>query len=169
MIRKNKNIKPFEYEDGFTLMKAKRTEAFTLIELLVVISIMGLLLALSVYGIQSARRSSHDAKRKSDLEQIRSGLEMYKSDCNSYPAALGLTLKGDGSSSNCPTSNVYIDEVPVDPKSDGSYDYDYVTDNSYTLRACLESPDDSQCDRSNGSIVQCTSGGYTGCRYTVHQ
>ncbi len=158
MTKSNQNIKT-----------VGREGAFTLIELLVVISIMGLLLALSVYGIQSARRASHDARRKSDLEQIRSGLEMYKSDCNSYPATLGLTLKGNGSGTNCSTSNIYIDEVPTDPKSDGVYDYDYVSDNSYTLRACLESSDDSQCDTSSGSIVQCTSGGYTGCRYTVHQ
>lgn len=147
----------------------KRESAFTLIELLVVISIMGLLLALSVYGIQSARRSSHDARRKSDLEQVRSGLEMYKSDCNTYPATLGTTLKGSGVGTNCSTSNVYIDEVPTDPKSDIKYTYTFVSANSYTLSACLENSDDSQCDISGSAVVQCTSGGYTGCRYTVHQ
>ena len=130
---------------------------------------MGLLLALSVYGIQSARRSSHDARRKSDLEQIRSALEMYKSDCNNYPETLASSLVGDGSSEGCSTDNIYIESVPTDPKSNSSYDYNYLSPSSYSLSACLESADDSQCDQSNSSVVQCTSGGYTGCLYSVHQ
>ena len=59
--------------------------AFTMIELLVVISIIGIVVALSFFGIQNTRASSRDAKRKSDLETIRSVLELYKADCKEYP------------------------------------------------------------------------------------
>lgn len=62
-----------------------RLRGFTLIELLVVIAIIGILVALSLIGIQEARKGSRDAKRKSDLEQIRSAMEMYKADNGHYP------------------------------------------------------------------------------------
>ena len=68
----------------------KNSGGFTLIELLVVISIMGILLALSVFGMQDARRASRDGKRKADIEQIRSALEMYKADCGKYPLTAGV-------------------------------------------------------------------------------
>ncbi|MCK4588676.1 prepilin-type N-terminal cleavage/methylation domain-containing protein, partial [Candidatus Woesebacteria bacterium] len=60
-------------------------KGFTLIELLVVISIIGILLALSIFGLQGARKSARDSKRKADIELIRSGIEIYKADCNVYP------------------------------------------------------------------------------------
>ncbi len=120
-------------------MKRQRfSKAYTLIELLVVISIMGILLALSISGMQSARQASRDGSRKSGLEQIRSGLEMYKADCNSYPASLGTSLKGGGSPSTCPATNTYINSVPTDPNpTDRKYSYssDGIT---YTLCAALE-------------------------------
>ena len=51
---------------------------FTLIELLVTISIIGILIGLSVFGLQGARQSARDAKRKADLDmrlrQVMSGL-----------------------------------------------------------------------------------------------
>ena len=63
-------------------------KAFTLIELLVVISIIGILIAISIFGLSGARESARDARRKSDLELIRSGLELYKADCNTYPGSI---------------------------------------------------------------------------------
>lgn len=103
----------------------KNKKGFTLIELLVVIAIIGILIGLSIFGLQGARASSRDARRKADLELVRSGLEIYKADCNSYPTTLNLAsstqLKGDGiSSSSCLTTNVYIAATPVDPGSPGS-------------------------------------------------
>ncbi len=118
---------------------------FTLIELLVVISIIGILIGLSVFGLQGARKSSRDAVRKADLEQIRSGLGMYKADCNSYPLTANFslpgasTLAGNGSSTSCPVTNVYISKVPAD--SVPAYSYHYVSNGvTYSLCAYLEQP-----------------------------
>jgi general secretion pathway protein G len=117
-------------------------KGFTLIELLVVISIIGILLALSVFGLLGARLASRDAKRKSDLELIRSGLEIYKADCDSYPATLaqGGTLVGNGST--CSTDNTYITLVPSDPLTTSQYVYTATavngSDTKYTLCATLE-------------------------------
>ncbi len=111
---------------------------FTLIELLVVISIIGILIGLSIFGLQGARESSRDSKRKVDLEQIRSGIEIYKSDCGKYPLNLSTSLVGDDSSNSCSSLNTYISSTPTDPQSP-SRDYLYSSDGvSYELCAALE-------------------------------
>jgi len=109
---------------------------FTLIELLVVISIIGILMAISLFGMQGARESSRDARRKSDLEMIRSGLEIYKSDCNTYPDTLGTSLTG---ACPGPASNTYISLIPTDPLPGRLYPYLYsASTKTYTLCASLE-------------------------------
>lgn len=142
---------------GFTLMKrvSVREHAFTLIELLVVIAILGILLALSVFGMQGARESSRDGKRKADLEQIRSGLEIYRADCNAYPATLpspGSALVGTGTPTTCSAANVYITSVPADPvPTTHSYRYSK-TGSTYEICASLE---------QGGTTVTC--GGSSSC------
>ena len=127
-------------------------KGFTLVELLVVISIVGVLMAISIFGLQGARESSRDARRKADLELIRSGLELYRSDCNSYPVgSLSTPLVGDDSTSSCSSSNVYVQEVPNDPSSPArSYLYSSAG-LSYELCASLESDtgDRPTCGSSN--------------------
>ncbi|EKE05836.1 MAG: hypothetical protein ACD_19C00176G0058 [uncultured bacterium] len=114
-------------------------KGFTLIELLVVISIIGILVAVSIFGLSGARESSRDARRKSDLELVRSGLEMYKADCNVYPPApLTTSLVGSGTPTSCAVANTYISTVPVDPIS-ASKSYRYSTTASgYEICASLE-------------------------------
>lgn len=141
-------------------MSKRFNSAFTLIELLVVISIIGILIALSVFGLQGARESSRDARRKADLELIRSGLEIYKSDCNVYPQTLGSVLVGDNSTTSCSSSNTYIAIVPIDPQTPTRrYPYARPTTTNYVLCASLEqspggSPDITNCG-SCGSGVSC--------------
>lgn len=121
----------------------KLKTGFTLIELLVVISIIGILMAISLFGLQGARESSRDARRKADLEMIRSGLEIYKSDCNKYPASLGTSLLGNPPPVACSASNTYIALVPKDPLGT-SYSYSSNT-LIYTLCATLEQTTTPYC------------------------
>jgi len=135
---------------------------FTLIELLVVISIVGILVGLSIFGLQGARESSRDAKRKSDLELIRSGLEIYRSDCGLYPLGSAWNLEGaltgDGTSVNCSLSNVYIAEVPQDPlEPSQNYLYASPTGDAYELCTHLE--------QGEGQV---TCGGATSCGETCN-
>lgn len=124
-------------------MKRLNSSAFTLIELLVVVSIIGILIGLSIFGLQGARQSSRDAKRKADLEQIRSGLEIYKSDCNSYPltgkVTSGSSLVGlAGGIAGC-AGNTYISQIPSDPlATTNKYAYTSSDGVTYTLCAALE-------------------------------
>ena len=120
-------------------MSIMTKKGFTLIELLVVISIIGILMAISLFGMQGARESSRDARRKADLEMIRSGLEIYKSDCDIYPAVLGSSLVGSGSPASCAAANTYVSAVPADPLDPArSYRYARISNTVYELCASLE-------------------------------
>jgi type II secretion system protein G len=133
--------------------------AFTLIELLVVISIIGILVAVSVFGLAGARESSRDARRKADLELIRSGLELYKSDCNAYPTTAVLTyplpssLVGSGTPTSCAVANTYISAIPTDPiPATKLYRY-ATTTGGYEICASLEQSD----------LATITCGGSSNC------
>ena len=101
---------------------------FTLIELLVVISLIGVLMGILLVSFQGTRRSARDGRRKADLEQIRSALEMCRTDTGSYP--VGSSLPG--------TCSAYLPSVPTDPLYP-TYQYPYSgAANTYTLCAYLE-------------------------------
>lgn len=136
-------------------------KAFTLIELLVVISIIGVLVAVSIFGLSGARESARDARRKSDLESIRAGLELYKSDCNTYPATLSTSLVGTGTPTSCAIANTYISAVPVDPIS-ATRTYKFTsTGTSYILCAALENAPSPAMDVTG--CGSCT----TTCNYKI--
>lgn len=77
---------------NFTQNKAP-TRGFTLIELLVVIAIIGMLSSVVLASLNSARGKARDARRLSDLNQLRTALELYRDTNNRYP---GSTLSGSG-------------------------------------------------------------------------
>jgi type II secretion system protein G len=139
-------------------------QGFTLIELLVVISIIGILIALSIFGVQGARQASRDAKRKADLEVIRSGLEMYKSDCSAYgyPTTnifASSSLTGKDATGSCLSSNVYISQMPKDPLDPTVAYYYSGTATAYLLCAFLEQAPSPAMDTSGcggcGSGISC--------------
>ncbi|MFZ3011486.1 MAG: type II secretion system protein [Minisyncoccia bacterium] len=61
-----------------------RTKGFTLIELLVVVAIISLLSSVVFASLNSAREKARDARRKVDLKQIQTALELYYNECGSY-------------------------------------------------------------------------------------
>ena len=117
----------------------KKQKGFTLIELLVVVAIIGLLAAMSVIALNSARAKARDSKRVGDIKQMQTALELYYNDNGRYPA----TVDGKIASG----SSVYMSQVPGNPQpsSDGNCDggvttYTYATDTngaSYTITYCL--------------------------------
>src|SRR3990172_7893177 len=98
----------------------KQTKGFTLIELLVAATIIALLTAIGVVSYANINKRSRDTKRKSDIEQIRSSLEMYRADNGSYPNA-GAGSWTDVSSLSALVTGGYIAAIPADPKTTQVY------------------------------------------------
>jgi general secretion pathway protein G len=102
---------------------------FSLIELLVSVTIIAVLTTIAVVSYSSVNKRSRDVKRKSDIEQVRSALEMYRSDIGQYPAILDTLAPS------------YIPTIPKDP-NDSSYFYSPTQTNGiyniYCIGALLE-------------------------------
>jgi type II secretion system protein G len=68
------------------ILRAKnKSLGFTLIELLVVIAIIGILAAVVLVSLNSARSKSRDARRLSDIHQLQTALELFYNDNGGYP------------------------------------------------------------------------------------
>jgi prepilin-type N-terminal cleavage/methylation domain-containing protein len=66
------------------LKKSLKFKGFTLIELLVVIAVIGLLSTLAVVALNDARAKSRDTRRKADLKQIQTALNLYYDTYGNY-------------------------------------------------------------------------------------
>jgi prepilin-type N-terminal cleavage/methylation domain-containing protein len=84
----NRKSKKQEQEELFpvtcSLLHDRR--GFTLIELLVVVAIIGLLASVIVVATGNARLKARDAKRLSDIQQIKSGLNVYLDFGGGFPS-----------------------------------------------------------------------------------
>lgn len=132
----------------------KRETGFTLIELLVVIAIIGILAAVVMASLNSARAKSRDAKRKSDLHQISLALELNKATNNTYaiPNAPGydwfsyISPYHTKSAAQSLVDEGFMANAAVDPSGVTTYTaprqgYMYFADaDHYTLWANLENP-----------------------------
>jgi len=105
-------------------------KGFTLIEILIAVSIIAILTAIGIVSYASVNRRARDAKRFGDLEQIRSALEMYRSDNGYYPA-VNTGSFGGVSALDAPlnTSGGYIQALPTDPQPT-KHSYFYEANNS---------------------------------------
>jgi prepilin-type N-terminal cleavage/methylation domain-containing protein len=108
-----------------------KKNGFTLIELLIVIAIIGFLAAISIVVLNGARQKSRDAKRVSDVQVIRAGLEQHWLRKASYPSAATPIQLGTGSAQaltsngfeTTPTGEIYLARVPVGAASGEYYIY----------------------------------------------
>lgn len=125
-------------------------KGFTLIELLVSATIIMTLAAIGLVSYSAIAKRSRDAKRKGDIEQFRSALEMYRSDNGYYPnAGGGSWTDAQGGSSLLYTPLVgggYLPALPADPKSTPRYRYRATSLSGgqyygYCLEANLEAED----------------------------
>lgn len=91
-------------------------KGFTLIEVLVSATIIAVLTAIGVVSYTNINKRSRDTKRRSDMEQIRSSLEMYRSDNGSYPNTGGGSWT-DASGLSATLVSSYMAAIPSDPKS----------------------------------------------------
>jgi len=109
-----------------------KKNGYTLIELLVTITIVLVLGTLGFVSYGYASANVRDAKRKSDLEGLRSALEMYRSDNGYYSEGPLMSDTGFKAISNATTfisdtyMGSYVSVFPEDPKYDATaYPYPY--------------------------------------------
>lgn len=130
-------------------MKRKHISVgFTLIELMIVIAILGVLIAVGLTSFRTSQMRARDSRRKNDLRQIASALELYYNDKGLYPANdTSWKIKGCGTGDNqvCEwgmamtdsKGTIYMVKLPGDPSSARSYRY-VKSGTSYKLYASLE-------------------------------
>ena len=118
-----------------------------MIEILVVVGILGLLVTafISLINPTLQIQKSRDARRKSDLRQIQSALELFRADCGQYPDDVSFVLSSPLTSSTCPgftgPTVVYMQSVPKNPNGTNYY-YDRTSTNTYGLATCIENAND---------------------------
>jgi type II secretion system protein G len=156
-------------------IQALRSSAgFTLIEIMISISIIGILAAIGFTAFQGTKRSARDAKRKADMETIRSALEMYKADNDTYVSE-AVCDSSLGACAACPCGGSdwggsmvtsletnYIQDLPIDPLNNSTYYYCYepynpCCNNGYWLRARMEM---SGTGGFNSSCASASNGDY---------
>lgn len=134
------------------LQKISQKEAgFTLVELLVVIGIIAILATILLLQLGTARAKGRDAKRISDMNQIRTGLELYFDDNNTYPASITELAPATG--------NKYLQKVPTDPLPGRSYTY-CASGTQYQISAQLEQYNNAlKNDADINRPAPCVNGG----------
>ncbi|MFA9288586.1 MAG: type II secretion system protein [Weeksellaceae bacterium] len=117
-------------------------KGFTLLEIMIAISILSVLVGVSATAYSVYIRNSRDARRIVDLESLRSGLELYRSNSinGAYPDDLD-NLIDDG----------FLDVIPVDPSNDPDQGYTY----TYTTfpSGCDDAGTTSYCTNYNLNVT----------------
>jgi len=148
------------------LIKRKNKLGFTLIELLITISIASVLSAVILSNIGNHQKKARDAKRKADLNDIRTALQMYYEDKGQYPPSGSTVYNTNSTIPQTPwiqdLSTDYIKELPRDPKNTALFFYRYDTPlnhSSFTISANLENDNDPQrnpgCNTNESSHDYC--------------
>lgn len=135
-------------------------------ELMVVMAILGILITVGLASYKSVQMKSRDSKRKSDLRQISSALELYFNDKGRYPADDGAgMIKGCGtsdaqvctwnSSMTDSKGTIYMVKLPGDIASGYQYYYDSYggQGKGYQLYARLENSQDVDLSRDGQGNV----------------
>jgi len=107
------------------MAKFNKAKGFTLIELLVVIAIIGLLSTLAVIYVGSSRSKARDARRLSDLRNMQSSIELYRTSNNDTLPVIDSATTWLGAASD--TVSTYLggtmSPVDTDPTNVSPYYY----------------------------------------------
>jgi prepilin-type N-terminal cleavage/methylation domain-containing protein len=103
-----------------------KNKGFTLIELLVAISVLAIASAVGFTTYSNAQIAGRDAKRKDDMHQLQTALELYyqsQTPSHFYPGTAAVNSSAASWSTLLGSS--YINQMPNPPTSDAAYVYTY--------------------------------------------
>jgi len=152
-------------------MKKLYRKGFTLIELLVVIAIIGILAAIVLVSLNTARSKARDTRRAADLNQVQLALEMYFDSNGYYPDSVAAScIWGDATANGVALDDTivptYMPALPQDPQNTGNFIYRYCTNmgathtaTRYIVAATLEN--NNTTGPLGGDLNDCTNLGAT--------
>lgn len=168
---------------------AKQNDAFSLIELLVVIAIIATIIGLALPNFLGARSRARDARRKNEMTELKTALQLYYGDHHTFPLAqnggIGKLnyIAGCGATGDliCPCSSsvdfaaggaacdtVYMTKFPGEL---GSSMYYYSNGTNYCITDTLEIASDSDLatsqSRCNATCSPLRGGALSSTDYAV--
>ncbi|MEK7066732.1 MAG: type II secretion system protein [Patescibacteria group bacterium] len=108
---------------------------FTLIELLVVVAIIGILASVVMVSLGTARSKARDARRISDMQNLKTALELYFASYNRYPASFEMGSSGTGGVKFLVPE--FMPSMPTDPLTNTAYSYTGLKLPGSTVDTCL--------------------------------
>ena len=151
---------------------------FTLIELLVVIAIIATIIGLSLPNFLGARARARDVRRKGEMSQVKTALQVYYGNYGQYPAAAsggigylnyisgcgtnGTALCPCGTSADFAAGGAGCDTVYMTkfPGELGTSMFYYSNGTDYCLKDTLENVSDSDISNSHSRCsAKCTAVG----------
>ncbi|HLC83622.1 MAG TPA: type II secretion system protein [Bacteroidia bacterium] len=119
-------------KNGKLLLK---NQGFTLPELLIVMTVLAALATVMMTSYPASTKRARDTRRRSDIKQYQTAIEVYANKAGSYPV-----FSGNPSSSGFCNTYLNMSNCPDDPKTEH-----YAVNSSasqYILSAKLERPKD---------------------------
>lgn len=99
-----------------------KNKGFTLVEILVVVSVIGIITALVLVNLNSAKDKATDVKSVQELDQLRKALELYRTDNGKYPGEENTEYSGiTGTTYKCsdgsqPVATTTLNPTPWDER-----------------------------------------------------
>jgi general secretion pathway protein G len=102
-------------------MRTRRSKAFTLVEILIVVVILGILAAIVVPQFTSASQEAQAGNVATQLQTIRSQIELYRVRHNgNYPPSVGACAGAGASDWADLVGSDYMRAAPVNPRTSSS-------------------------------------------------
>lgn len=155
-------VRDLKKQTGFTFSQEKQT-GFTLIEIITAIGVLAILSSVVIAAINPIEQfnKTTDARRKTDLAQIKRALEVYYQDYGRYPEMTPLGPDQHKICSDLACTQIvewgqdfrpYMDVLPIEESSSKTYAYwTDSTGQSYAIYASLDrgSRDPQACHTDN--------------------